>query len=66
MNPSMKQKQSNTDQNVNSLTEGPVTGSNFKGIDPSVKKILCPALALPNETRSQVTLLNYFLLKYLK
>jgi len=46
MNPSMRPQQS---QPNNSNANGPITGSNFKTIDPGVKKVLCPALALPNE-----------------
>jgi len=44
MNPNLKQKQQET-----SLLTGPVTGSNLKQIDSSIKKVLCPVLALPNE-----------------
>lgn len=35
------------------LTElnGPMSGTNFKPLDVDIKKVLCPALALPNKTR---------------
>ena len=50
MNPNMRQKQQQSESNSQSASlTGPVTGSNFKQVDPSVKKVLCPALALPNE-----------------
>ena len=43
MNPAMRQKQAKTE------TKGPLTGGELKTNDPSVKKILCPALALPDQ-----------------
>ena len=43
MNPSMRQQQQS------STTSVALTGSNFKTVDSGVKKVLCPALALPNE-----------------
>jgi ATP-dependent RNA helicase DHX8/PRP22 len=51
MNPSMRQQPTQTANNT--MSTGPVTGSNFKTIDPGVKKVLCPALALPNERIAQ-------------
>lgn len=43
MNPAMRQKQTATE------TKGPLTGGELKTNDPSVKKILCPALGLPDQ-----------------
>jgi len=45
MNPSMRPKDSTSSMGAN----GAMTASNMKEIDPQVKKILCPALALPNQ-----------------
>ena len=49
MNPSMRQQHQQAQSNNSSTVTGPLTGSNFKTIDTGVKKVLCPALALPNE-----------------
>jgi ATP-dependent RNA helicase DHX8/PRP22 len=45
MNPSMRPKESNSTNGTN----GAMTASNIREVDPQVKKILCPALALPNQ-----------------
>ena len=52
LNPSMRQQKQAQSNNSTAVT-GPVTGGNFKTIDPGVKKVLCPALALPNEKFEQ-------------
>ncbi len=44
----MRQKQ--VEQEEQLKLSGPLTGGNFNQVDSSVKKILCPALALPNQT----------------
>ncbi len=43
MNPAMKQKQTKPDASEATLA-GPMSGNNFKTVDSSVKKLLCPAL----------------------
>ena len=48
MNPSMRKV---NNPSVEENAAGPLTGANFKSVDPSVKKILCPALGLPNEVK---------------
>lgn len=59
MNPSMRQpaqQQASTsaDLDLHKLTEitGPTSGTNFKPLDVDIKKVLCPALALPNGARA--------------
>lgn len=59
MNPSMRQpaqQQASTsaDIDLHKLTEitGPTSGTNFKPLDVDIKKVLCPALALPNGARA--------------
>ena len=55
MNPTMRKvNQPSVEEN----SAGPMTGGNFKSVDPSVKKILCPALGLPNEVKNEVYLFH--------
>ncbi|CAF0710967.1 unnamed protein product [Brachionus calyciflorus] len=51
MNPSMRKTQQEDAKSSN--LNGPMTGGNFKQLDVNAKKILCPALALPNEERQK-------------
>lgn len=57
MNPAMKPQQpqpSFSDLHKLNELKGPVSGSNFDHLDVNIKKVLCPALALPNDERSRL------------
>jgi ATP-dependent RNA helicase DHX8/PRP22 len=57
MNPAMKPQQpqpSFSDLHKLNELKGPVSGSNFDHLDVNIKKVLCPALALPNDERARL------------